>query len=58
MHVHVHVGENIGLNYHFSRLDLTEDLRPPTPAHVTTLRIKSVTGHKVGIQMTSLINGI
>lgn len=30
-----------------SRLDLTEDLRPPTPSHTTTLRVKSEQAEQV-----------
>ena len=30
-----------------SRLDLSEDQRPPTPGHLTTLRIKSELGDKM-----------
>ena len=30
-----------------SRLDLSEDLRPPTPGHLTTLRIKSELGDQM-----------
>ena len=30
-----------------SRLDLSEDLRPPTPSHLTTLRIKSELGDQM-----------
>ena len=30
-----------------SRLDLSEDCRPPTPGHLTTLRIKSELGDKM-----------
>ena len=30
-----------------SRLDVTEGLRPPTPSHTTTLRVKSEQGEQV-----------
>ena len=30
-----------------SRLDVSEDLRPPTPGHLTTLRIKSELGDQM-----------
>ena len=30
-----------------SRLDVTESLRPPTPSHTTTLRVKSEQGEQV-----------
>ena len=30
-----------------SRLDLTEDLRPPTPSHTTTLRVRSEQAEQV-----------
>ncbi len=30
-----------------SRLDLTEEVRPPTPSSLTTLRIKAETGEHV-----------
>ena len=34
-----------------SRLDVSEDLRPPTPAHLTTLRIKSENGDQVSFKI-------
>lgn len=36
-----------------SRLELAEDERPPTPSHLTTLRIKTEDGEQVSIVMAS-----